>query len=299
VQVFLDRSKYIFGYEAIWPDIFRDRSEIQEPSELQSIFGEEATILPTDPHFYQHSMEHLTEPEARHPNPAIDLNNRSPRYNTFLLTMRAPPDLLIHILIVQGLGFRLKSFRLRIGDAPDQVISELMDLQSTCNSHSPYFRLWKVFAAASSRDFPHVTLLLSNSKFGKYLPIGNILDFNTRSICTIYCLSAGTMAEKPKKPNIDCATLEKQHITYHNIGEEIKLPAYVDAVREGLVEFSIPLDRASTKEFLKKNSYNDNSFEEIPDSALIKRSLSEGEENTMTRYLKQASYLTRKAQKLV
>lgn len=63
---------------------------------------------------------------------------------------------------------------------------------------------------------------------------------------------------------------------------------------KSLVEFSIPLDRAFAKEFLKKKGYNDNSFEEIPVSVFIERSLSEGEENTMTRYLNQANYLTRK-----
>jgi hypothetical protein len=98
------------------------------------IFSKKGTVQHTAPDLQRH-LQTLTEPEARDTNPTMDLNNSSPQYNTggtFLLTMRAPPYLLTHILnslnsIGQSLGFRPGSFRLRIGDAPNQVILELID----------------------------------------------------------------------------------------------------------------------------------------------------------------------------
>jgi hypothetical protein len=331
--------------------VFPDLSMTNGLLSSEDIFGheprEEATVQPTAPDFHRHSMDHPTKPEARDPDPTMDLNNRSPQYNTggtFLLTLRAPPYLLTHILnslnsIGQSLGFRLGSFRLRIGDAPDQVISELMDQQPMSNStkhnvfindvtvevwvdcpemllagnkgvteadtHPRYFRnslkklarLWKFFTGVPPRDLLHVTLLLGNSMFGKYLPMGNIHDFNSRRICTIHCLSAGTMAEKSEKPNIKRGTLEKHNMTQHDIGE-VELPSHVHAVLEGLLEFNIALNRASTEQFLKTNGFKKDSFEEIPHSVFVGRSLSEDEKNTMTRYLKLASYLAKNAQKL-
>jgi hypothetical protein len=137
------------------------------PIELPSsddIFSEAGTVRHPAPDLRGH-LQTPTEPEARDPNPTMDLNNSSPRYNTggtFLLTMRAPPYLLTHILnslnsIGQSLGFRPGSFRLRIGDAPDQVISELMpfSLQLVASSF-----LWNSQLGIQSRH-SRVTLNLT------------------------------------------------------------------------------------------------------------------------------------------
>jgi hypothetical protein len=337
-----------------WPSSEGNRPEIQVSIELPSsddIFSEEGAIRHTAPDLQGH-LQTPTQPEARDPNSIMDLNNRSPRYNTgntFLLNMRAPPYLLTHILnsfntIGQSLGFHPGSFRLRIGDASDQVISELMDQQAMSNSpilekrnvfmdvtaevwvdcpwaemllagnkgvteadtHPRYFRnslkklarMWKIFTSVPPRDLPHVTLLLGNPiKVDKYLPMGNVRDFNLRRIHTIHCISAGTMAEKSEKPNIKRSTLEKHNMTQYDIGE-VEFPSHVHAVQEGLLEFNIALNQASTGQFLKMNGFKKDSFEEIPHSVFIGRSLSEDEKNTMTRYFKLASQLAKDAQKL-
>ena len=296
----------MLGYEHIWPNIF-------EKDESRSRFREESTVQPTASDFHRHSMERPTKPEARDPDPTMDLNNRSRRYNTggtFLLNG------------FNSIGQSLGSFRLRIGDARCQVISEFMD-QPMSNSptlekhhvlmevwldtigvemllagnkrdtevdaHHRYFRnslkklarLWKVLTGVTPRDLPHVTLLLGNSMFGKYLSMGNVPDINPRRIR----LSAGTMAEESEKPNIKRTTLEKHNMTQHDIGE-VELPSNVQAVREGLVEFSIALAQASTAstaQFLQTNEFKKDSLDEIPQSMFIRRSLSEDERKTMTR----------------
>src|ERR1700722_18357043 len=104
-------------------------------------------------------------------------------------------------------------------------------------------------------------------------------------------------SEKPK-PKIDRATLEKRDIEYYDIGEEAKLPFQAGIVRKGLLEFNIPLNRASTEAFLQSNPFKNGALEEIPDSVFVNRSLSEEENVTMNRYLQKAMHVAKEAQKL-